>query len=450
MIKLRQQALDQQQNKFGVYRSHKLLINNKKGGITMRILIFLVFILVLLSNPWEIRGQQADQSSSLSVSEIPTSPNLLFSRVLVYPREGQVISGLLVGIDNGKFIVRVGAINEKIPYHNLAKVIIETKKKIGRDAIYGLILGTYLGNLIFTRATNQSTAYLEDIKEPGRLEMSGFFALNGVFAAGGGLLGSLAGWLFEKGEKNFYFTGKEQKRQAEWERLKRFVIGYSSPKKVHISIQGGHVFAQISPRYLDLLENAGFVISRYHWYENGYREKASDFNLLRKFQFTISLRKNLETGFSLYWLGEPFIYAHPEDWWIYDDYVDQKTNTKGYYAIGIYKPFLRKLPRHIDWNVGLGLGVAILDFTLESATTVFTDPGYERSTIKHDITKTLLSGVVFTELNFYIQDNLSVGLAADYVFVPTEEAPEIPEANIPAQKLRFGTGSIGFTLGLHF
>jgi hypothetical protein len=42
------------------------------------------------------------------------------------------------------------------------------------------------------------------------------------------------------------------------------------------------------------------------------------------------------------------------------------------------------------------------------------------------------------------------GLTADYVFVPAANAPNIPEAGIPAQKLRFGNGSISFTLGLDF
>lgn len=414
---------------------------------------FLVFILAFLFNPWKIWGQKVDKDSSLPVTQIPISPNLHFNRVLLYPREGRVLSGLLVGMESDKFIVRVGEKDEKIPYHNMAKVIIETKKKIGNDAIYGLLLGTYLGNFLFSRAKNQPTAYLEKVKEPGGLENSGFLALNAASAAAGGLLGLIAGWLFEKDERIFYFIGSEQKRQAEWERLIRFVMGEPSAKKVHILIQGGYVFTQVSPRYFNLLQNAAYNIEYgylHYWDEYRRMERASDFNLMRKFQFTISLVKNLETGIAMYWLGEPFIHAYKGFIWSPDSVVNQKTNTKGYYAIGIYKPFFRKLPRRLAWNVGLGLGVVKLDFSLESTIMVYTYPEYERSTIKHDITKTLFSGIVFTELNFYIQDTLSLGLVADYVFVPNEEAPGIPEADIPAQKLRFGTGSIGFTLGFHF
>ena len=43
-----------------------------------------------------------------------------------------------------------------------------------------------------------------------------------------------------------------------------------------------------------------------------------------------------------------------------------------------------------------------------------------------------------------------MGFIADYAFLPLkEEVPGIPEADIPPQKLSFGNGSIGITMGLH-
>jgi hypothetical protein len=106
------------------------------------------------------------------------------------------------------------------------------------------------------------------------------------------------------------------------------------------------------------------------------------------------------------------------------------------------------MPKRTAWNVGVGIGLAKVEFNLKAHTETW-DP-YTEVTTEHNISNTSFSGVVFTELKFHLQDSLVFGLTADYVFVPAANAPNIPEAGIPAQKLRFGNGSIGFTLGLDF
>ena len=66
------------------------------------------------------------------------------------------------------------------------------------------------------------------------------------------------------------------------------------------------------------------------------------------------------------------------------------------------------------------------------------------------LSKKLLSGVVFTELKVDIQKGVSLGLMADYVYIPKVGIPEFPGAGIPAQNLNLGNASFGFSLGLHF
>jgi hypothetical protein len=264
---------------------------------------------------------------------------------------------------------------------------------------------------------------------------SRFITGNVLFAAAGAGLGLLAGAVFEKGERIFNFTGSAQKRQTEWEKMGRFITGERSLKKVHLSIQGGHVFTQIIPQYANLQQSYYY---NYDYYDYGYPGMANNFNLMRKFQLTISPKKNFEVGFAMYWLGEPSLYRVP-----------CTTNTKAYYAVGICKPLLWKLPKGLVWNVGGGLGVAKVNFNLKH-TQNMGYPTYDTVTTEHNISKTRFSSFVFTELNFFLQDTLSIGLAADYAFVPSDNAPAIPEAGIPAKKLRFSTGSIGFSLGLHF
>lgn len=403
----------------------------------------LVFMFILLFCSLEATGQQTEKSPSPSISEMPTAISFLFNYVSVYRRKGGSLYGLLVGIESNALIMRVRGKDEKIPLRNLSKVLIETEKKTSRNALYSMLLGTYIGNFALLRAKNQPTAYLRDFDSG-----LGLFLWNVIFAGAGGGLGYLIGSAFEKGEKAFDFTGSEQKRQANWEKLRRFVIGGDlPPKKAHLSIQAGHVFTRVCPRYFSLLENGGYYVGKYSCDESGCGDEASDFNLLRKLQITYSPVSKAEVGVAIYWLGEPSIQGHN---WQMERSIEanQFLNVKGLYAVGVYKPFLKRMPKRMAWRVGIGMGAAKVDFNLN--TQHYAWYPYTEVSFEHKISKTLLSGVVFTELNFYLQDALSFGFSADYVYVPPEEAPEIPDAGIPAQKLRLGNGSIGFNLGLHF
>jgi len=409
----------------------------------MRKGIFLILTLAFLFYPWEMRGGQLDQSSSSSVSELPTALGLLFNRVSVYRKQGGAIFGLLVGVDSDSLIVRLGKNDEKVHYRNLAKVTIETEKKTSRYVLYSMLVGTYLWNLIYFQAKNQPAAYIK--KSEG-----GAFLSNVMIAASNGGLGWLISSLFQKGEMVFDFTGSEEKQQAEWEKLRTFVIGAAPLRKMHLSIQAGHVFTQVSARYSNLLKSNGYNVPGYGYYMyNGYLEPASNFNLLRKLQLTYSFKPHIEFGAALLWLGEPSIMGSR---WQDNQSIEvtQETDIKGYYAIGIRRLFRKKLGKRINWNIGLGMGATKLNLNLKAVSYDYYVWPYTQITTEHKISKNLFSWMAFTELNFYLQDTLSFGLIADYAFLPSQHIPGIPDADIPAQNVRLSTGSIGFTLGLHF
>jgi len=403
------------------------------------ICLLLIIFIILSTN--ELKGDQEKQNTTQSSFELPIDLNILFSKVMIYHQEGGILTGLLVGVEDKALKIRRGGKDIKIPANNLAKVIIETEKKTSHHTLQGALLGTYLANLIFLRAENHPTAYMRD---PGSI--FGIFLTNTIFVGAGGGLGYLLSLIRQKREKVFDFKGNQEKKYAEWERLRRFVIGSTQgPKKVHISIQAGHVFTQVSNRYFNLLKNNDYYVSRYICTSSGCGE-ASDFNLLRKLQFTVSLSSNIETGFALIWSGEPSLRASTWETGS-SSRVSQSLSTTGYYGIGIYKPFHKHMPKQTAWNVGVGVGAAKFDFSLNTHSESWYP--YNEKSKDHIISKTLFSGVIFTELNIYLYRSLSVGLSADYVFVPSKYAPEIPEAEIPAQKLRHGNGCIGFSIGLH-
>jgi len=410
----------------------------------MRKRLSLLLTLVLLLSVWKVMGQQVDQSSPPSVSELPTAPSVLFNKVLVNLREGGALSGLLVGIESNALILRISGQNEKIQLNSIAWVTIEIEKKTSRNTLYGALLGIYFGNLIFLRAENQPLAYIQDIEA----NALGLFLTNAIFAGAGGGLGYLSGAILEKGEKVFNFTGSREKQLSEGERLRRYIIGDSSrSRKIHFSVQAGHIFTRVSNRYLSLLKNTDYHASRYICRDYECGDAASNFNLLRKLQISYSLKSNAEIGIALYWLGEPSVQGEKWQNGISSE-ITQTLYSTGYYVIGIYKPFLKRMPKQISWNAGVGFGAAKVNFCLKTSSHSWY-PYFEEKT-EHNISKILFSTIIFTELNLRISDALSLGLISDYVFVPSEHGPEFLEGGIPAQKLRLGNGSVGFTLGLHF
>jgi len=310
------------------------------------------------------------------------------------------------------------------------------------------------------RAKGQPPVYMKDYDST-----LGLLLWEGIFVAAGTGLGYWFGSALEKGEKVFEFTGGEQHNLRIWEALKKFILQIDQVNKVHFSVQGGQVLGRASSRFQDLLKEAG-----YHIWSAGYNgtaeaEAASNFNLLRKVQLTYSLRPGLEIGTAVSFLGEPSLsgWRQTESQTAYDpslgSYTTYQTanimqafSSTGYFVCCLYKPFFSRLPKNLSWDVGLGAGAAQIKVDLR--TTISTSfpyyPYYTEISSESKISKTRLSSLVFTELKFYLSDGFSVGLIADYVFAPALKTSAIPEAGIPAQKLRLVNGSAGFTLGFDF
>jgi hypothetical protein len=277
------------------------------------------------------------------------------------------------------------------------------------------------------------------------------YAWNPLFTAVGGGLGLLFGSVLAKGERVFDFKGDGEKRSEQWERLKRFVISGEKEmdKKIHLTIQGGQNFPGVSDRYMSLLEKSGYYVIRYTDTAEGWDKEVTNFNMLRKVQLTYSAMAKMEVGVAAYFIGEPALQAYPDDYYSLIQ-VRQSIDTKGYYAVAAFYPFRARTFKRFDWSVGMGVGVADVDFEFVS----LIDWGwwYEQDVEKVDdyhLSKRFVSGVVFSELRFYIQKGFSVGLVADYVYVPKVSFPEFPGAGIPGQRLSLGNGCVGFTIGLH-
>jgi len=405
----------------------------------MRKAFFLWLGLVLTVGAEQARVQPTNQAARPVFSRPQASSNLLYNRIVVFRRNDNALAGFFVGAKNDTLVLLVAGRTEKVPLKNLTKVEIAVEKNASRFGAYGMLLGIYFGNYLFYRAENQPSVYLNSADYENKEIIA---LVNLFFASVGGSAGYLVGLGSSQSEKVFDFTGAVQEQNAAWQRLQKFSLREPAPKKVHVSIQAARVYTRTQNQYAALFQNAGYSIDRYvYFFDDVVTEPAGDFNLLRKLQLTVSAAARIECGAAVLWLGEPAINGQgPEG------VVRQSLHARGLYAIGVYKPFAAPRSQRIAWNVGAGVGGADIDFKLRT-NAIYRFP---RLNTEHSISKTSFSGVVFTELHFYLAGGLSLGLAADYVHVPQERAPAAPEARIPAKNLRLGNGSIGLMMGLHF
>ncbi len=389
------------------------------------------FIAILLLNSGRLIGQE---------TKFPATMDLLFNRIQVRCKGGELRIGLLAGIMDRGLVLRQGGQDKVIPYDDLKHVVIEGEKSRGGYISSGMILGLYLGNIVLFRAQDTPPFYM---KHAGVL---GIVSGNAFYAVVGGGIGYLISTLMEKGEREFDFTGEEKKKLKQWDRLQSFVTGIDRyrPKKIHLTVQGGYVPTWNTDRYRSLLEKSGYST------HNKDGRKVTKVSLLRKVQLTYSPISKAEFGLAMYFLGEPAIsgYNYRKN---PSTYADQSIDIKGYFAVAAYHPFPARKARRLDWNVGIGMGMADVDFDFYSST--YGDAQYGWNMVRVDdfhLSKRMFSAVVFTELKVGIQKGISLGLMADYVYIPKVGIPEFPGAGIAGQNLNLGNASFGFSLGFHF
>lgn len=386
----------------------------------------LLALFVFIAGLEESAGQER-QILSPSISPTPGRGHKTF----VFRRNQKAVSGYFAGIAGDTLILFSGGRREKVLRKDLRKVVVNTERNFWKSGTYGMLVGIYLGNLIFFQADNQPTAYLESGKE--------ILPPLALFAGVGGGMGYLFGSTLQQ-EKTFDFTGSEVEKQKSWGKLHRLSRNEIYANKIHLTIQAAQVYPRASKHYKNQLEHAGFNL--------GY--PPGKFNLLRKMQFTISATTATELGAAVLWFGEPAIggFRYEDGVYVYHNVI-QQLEGRGVYALGIYHPLGGQRQKRYRWQVGVGAGMAKVNFSL-NARSYRNSPLYDVIVSTRGLAKTVFSGMVFTGFNFHFSKNLSLGLIADYAYAPPERAPAVAEAKIPAQKLRLGNASLGLTTGLHF
>lgn len=393
---------------------------------------WLTMLFLLVGAPKTI-GQPANESTATRVLQSRPQAQEGFKKSLVFRRNQNPEAGYLVELKGDSLLILRGGKNESLLYQDITKVMVEREGQTAKVAVLGMFLGMYAGNLLFYTAENQPTAYFgyDGFGE----SRQALLLANLLFAGAGCLVGYLAGLPLGQKEIWFDLTGSERERQAEWNRLDR-LINRKHVNRMHFLVQPAYVYNQVSSNYKEALTDSGYIVY-------SYDQEPSNFNLLRKLQLTMSLTNKVELGLAAFWLGEPSVYGYRVN---PSAYVTQSLKATGYYVIGAYNLFPSWLIGRVNWKSGLGLGLAQVNFNLRSFS--YTQSGY--SSEIETVSKNLFSGIIFSEVSLQLFRFFSLGIIGDYVWVPTHEGPPLSSAGILAQKLRFGNGSIGITMGLHF
>jgi hypothetical protein len=395
-------------------------------------------------------GLFGDQDAPSQVSAAvgtPAAADMLYKLVVIHQKEGRVLSGYLLGIGENMLLIKRGGADEGIPLSFIRRVIIEKEKQGMGYALAGLGLGAYVRNVIFNRAAGQPGVFL-------RAGSGGSgWLMDIIFLAAGGALGYFGGPLLESPQTEFDFEGSDLHRLAAWESLRRCVLGIFSPPRVHLNLHGGKVNFRVSNQYDALFRSRGFMSGGYFnpTLSDSYAEPAGSINLVRRIQASVSISPRIAVGLSYINLSEPMIgainYADPQKYLS----AMQTLSAHGYFAVGSFEPLRTWLPARLAWEVGLGAGWVKTEFDMKTMaeTHLSFPPYYVDSAENHAISRSDFGALIFTELRFYPNPHVSLGLSADYVALPTAGVPEFPDLGLPAQTIRFGNSSFGLTLGIH-
>ncbi len=395
----------------------------------MKIYLFHILLYLILAGNFAL-SQDRTTTSSIEPTLITVREDLMYNIVTILDKNENITRGFLIGLRSDSILILKNKKTIGIAISAIIHISFDTDHSNWMSFTSGAVLGMYIGNLIFFQAEEQPTAYWSTDAEEGKLAASLFFA----FIGGG--IGYIIDLGLEKSEESFDLSGEGSQRMKEVERLKKFLLSDESTKQVHVTVQ----LAQVGTRFSEIkdLSNSSDYYSR----------RVTSFNLLRKLQVTYSLFYSLDVGGAISWFGEPQI-----NWFnsLFNDQQSYHGNQSyvgtGYYAVASYHPFKSVFSSSVSWIIGGGIGLGNVNYNFINVVDsgVFPDVSSDSTIVK--INESMFSGLIFTEFDFYLFDELSLGLAIDYVYLP-EEMEAIPELGIDKRSL--GNFSIGATIGLHF
>lgn len=357
-------------------------------------------------------------------------------QAIIFRPNQDAIRGRLAEIGDEHIVVLSSEREVTVPFSDISRIILTYEQGSGRGPIYGAVLGGYASTYVLARS-----------QDHGGFAESRDLSLYLLVVVPSIALGAGIGYLVDPGsgqkEEVFDFTGSDEAKAREKARLVRAATHESRESKVHITLQGSHVYSNM-PRLLLPGSSTSYDYNA-----------ISEFNWLRKVQATYSVVPEVEVGVAVVWFSEP-----PQSSYGYVDLGNSDTRNyngsqsfeaTGKYIVALYKPLYHLLDSRLDLKVGGGFGSASVDYMRTTTVWTYTQSGSNsEQSSSFNVSDNFAVAYLFGQFEFELVDGLSLGLVADKVFGPSRNAQAVPEANIPAQTLHFDNTSVGFTISLHF
>jgi hypothetical protein len=373
--------------------------------------------------------------------DIPLSSRLSYRDITISLRDGTVVRGRLIGATKDSIVVRQSGEDKAFALSDLRKVLIKTEARPSEGVAPGIALGLYIGNGLLVWAPSEPGFYLQHI-DSSELASGWLLVGEAFFAA----VGAGAGWLAASGggRHSFEFPAEAGPALEARERFLRFLAGEPPPARVHFLIQSGFLVAGSSAQFKDIMAGSGYFESP--------GEYLSTFSGMRGLELSVSVKARLRAGLRLSFPSEPaFDYFYQSDpdagFW---SGATQEVRATAVHGIGAVELIRGRHAGGISLSAGLGAGVAAVRLFRQAWTYVSDVYGGSEVYGTAEVRKTLLSGVVFGALQFPLTRELSIGLAADYTFIPAVDVPALPDNGLAGQKVGLSNGSVGFVLGYHF
>jgi len=372
--------------------------------------------------------------------DIPLSSRLSYRDITISLRDGTVARGRLIAATTDSIVVRQSGHNKVFALPDLRKVLIKTEAQPSEGVAPGIALGLYIGNGLLTWAPGEPGFYLRHIDSSDLA--SGWLLVGEAFFAA---VGAGAGWIAASGGGRYSFEFPVEPGPAleARESFIRFLAGEPPPARVHFLIQSGFLVPGSSAHFKDLMAASGYTEDPWPY--------PTTFSGMRALELGVSVKPRLRAGLRLSFPSEPaFVSFYQSDpstgFWTGS--ARQEVRATAVHGVGAFELAGGGRAGRISLSAGLGAGIAAVRLYREAWTSV--PGGYDSVYGTAEVRKTLLSGVVFGALQFPLTRVLSIGLAADYTFIPAVDIPALPDNGLAGQTMGLSNGSVGFVLGYHF
>jgi hypothetical protein len=377
-------------------------------------------------------GQTPGGEASITLQPSPAN-RLAVVRITL--RDHKLVEGRLLGLTDSGIVIRTGGKNRTFDKDEILSVRIVKEAETLKSLFTGALLTIFYGAvpMLFINPGDSTPFFSESQSLEGSLLTTALQGGSGMIMAS--IVSAVSSPARRRG-KSFGDPGEAGLTAREWESLRSFTAGGATtrPPKLHLTADIGWTLGKAVEGTL-----AGLSSEPVNW-------EKSKFNRLRRLRLEYDVGHSLSLGAAYAWLGEPSAYSYDyENWSSPSTWARVSRDSRGYFLTLAFHPFKRERSGSgWDWAAGVGAGAARLILHVTE------DYSYDPELGIDIVSKTVPSFMAYASAGYRLSRGLSVGISADWTWMPDQKTVAVPWAASETRRIAFSSGCIGFYLGLHF